>query len=182
MRRSTDDATALESQVRRLKVAQIFYTVSGIILLAAVVLILTFIYWFAYPYHPLTFRQSQLEARPSSIELSPDGASVEILGDYCKSDDSAPKEMVVTLVGEKTSPILPYNPSNTIIPNSSGCHSLDAWVAIPKILNVGDYYISIYARYTVNPVREEKVTVTSQKFTILQNGQALGPPVSSPND
>jgi len=174
MNRFDDSPHTMERQIRSLRIAQMFYTISGLVLFSAVALILTFIVWFTYPYQTVSLKNGVFHVEPTQIMIGSNINQVTLSGEYCKEIDGLPVEVKRTLIGEYTQPTLP-NSQTQIFNTDTGCGFITDVVTIPKVLNTGKYFVRSEYTFKVNPVRDKKVTIDSQAFEILPSQTIQAP-------
>lgn len=127
----------------------------------AMLLILTLIFWAAYPYKTYVQKYQPTPIQSDTVKA---GESVTLLLDYCNYSATEHRS-VRRLVGDNSKIVL----SDTVRPPSpTGCDSKPVEVPIPKATAPGTYTIEFTITSYVNPIRTIPVTFSSAPFSVIK--------------
>lgn len=126
---------------------------------AAFLIIITFLYWQIFPYHPMTINTRPL---PILNKVVKQGEIFYYTLDYCKST-----ELPVTISRRFVDGII-YSMPDVTANNALGCRVQNIGIEIPTGLPEGEYIISITYSYQVNPIRKVEVKTHTEKFTVIK--------------
>lgn len=137
---------------------KIFKIIAWTTILAAIFLIGVLIYWYSYPYKPITFNPQPVKVLTKEIKR----------GDYLVYEISFCKNTAIVPLITKTfiDGILYVTPQTVAINNPLGCKSNLVQNYVPKALPPGEYVIEISYVYKMNPIRNINISIKTEKFIV----------------
>lgn len=134
------------------------YLISWIAILSAFALIGVVTAWEVYPYRLLEIKNPT----PVVNKVVKAGELLTYKVDYCKFTDLS-AQVTKSFVND-----IIYTMPTQLGTHGKGCGVEYISVITPKELPQGDYFLKIKFVYQVNPMREMKVEVKTEQFTIIQ--------------
>ena len=132
------------------------------VILTALGLMLTAIFWLTHPYNPIEFKDKVLPVLNEKKQVK-SGDYLLISLDYCKSTNEIP--LVTRTFADG---ILYDTPIAPVSYKGTGCGKIVVQVYVPKALPVGIYTLKNSYIYQVNPIRKLEVHIDTEQFTIVK--------------
>lgn len=124
------------------------------------ILLFTVLYWLIYPYNPLVINQRPLKVLTKEVKQ---GDILIFEMDYCKNTDTP-----VRISRRFKDTIIYTIPDLITADNKEGCRISTITEKIPDNLPTGEYVMTFYYHYQMNPLREIIVSTHTQKFTVIE--------------
>lgn len=129
-------------------------------LFASFIILLVVFYWLVYPYQPLVINQRPLKVITTEVKQ---GDVLIFEMDYCKNTNKP-----VRISRRFKDTIIYTIPDLLTADNKSGCKVSTITEKIPDNLPTGDYIMTFYYHYQMNPLKEVIVSTHTQKFTVVK--------------
>jgi uncharacterized membrane protein len=142
---------------------KIFYLLSWVGIISAIILLLTSGFWLLYPYKIVTFKTPTY---PIVNKIVKQGDFIKYVSDYCKLLDVKP-----TISRSFVNGIIFTTPM-TVTNRDMGCNKLIVAVEVPKELPIGIYHLETNYKYKINPLREIVIKHSSDTFEVKESTQS----------
>lgn len=128
-----------------------------ITILLALIIEVTLIYWYVYPYKTIEWKTDKFPVKEKVIKR---GDNLVFISDYCKYID-LPATVTRSFIND-----FAYVATPTITYAKKGCNKMAVVVKVPKELPSGKYYIHNKFTYKVNPIRSITLVHDSEEFIV----------------
>ena len=133
-----------------------------LILLLALGLILTVIYWEVYPFKTIVFTDNPQRVLNANHQVASGGhLSYEV--NFCKYTNIIP-----SISRSFADGILYTIPETLAVAKPTGCHTQVVDVYVPRALLPGSYTLKTTYRYKINPIRTIDVSTTTESFMVIK--------------
>lgn len=140
--------------------SKLFKIVSWVTISAAIILLGILIYWYTYPYKPITFDPLPLKIINKEVK---GGAYVFYEVSFCKNSKIIPLITKTFIDG-----ILYVTPQAVAINNPIGCQTHTVQNYVPEALPPGEYVIEISYEYQMNPIRKINISIKTDTFSVIK--------------
>jgi hypothetical protein len=139
---------------------KVFNILPWLILITFWLVVLVLLYWYLYPYKPITFNKTPFPVETKIVKV---GGILTYDIDYCKYNTIVPTT-TKTFVDQ----IIYDIPDTTAIAKKVGCSTIFVDIQVPSNLPAGQYHLGITYHYQVNPVRKIDISVETEMFQVVQ--------------